>query len=238
MGVNVAAIDAGFLSRYLDENLGCLRGQYVCVCNVHTTVMSWRDREYQAVQNGAALVIPDGKPLSVVGRRRGHRGMDRVTGPDLMTTTFSDPRFRDRSHYFYGSSQATLDHMRSTLETNYPALRIAGMFSPPFRQLSDEDRVADIERIRGSEADFVWVGLGAPKQERWMADHLGQFDAVMIGVGAGFDYLAGNIRRAPRWMQNAGLEWAYRLMQDPARLFGRYASTNWSFLYHAVVRGR
>ena len=238
MGVDVAAVDMDYTLDYVANNLDTLRGNYICVTNVHTVVTSYRDAEYAAVQNGSAFCTPDGKPLSVVGRKRGHEGMDRVAGPDLMGRVFADERFAERSHYFYGSTQETLDLLEQKLGEAYPGLKIAGMYSPPFRKLTEEERAADLARINASNADFLWVGLGAPKQERWMAANEGKVDALMIGVGAGFDYFAGNIKRAPMWMQKAGLEWLYRLMQDPKRLFSRYVTTNASFIYNAVLLGR
>lgn len=237
MGVDIAAVDMAFVLDYLSRNLGSLRGNYICVSNVHTTVTSYKDAEYRSVQNGAAMALPDGRPLSLVGQRRGFRGMGRVAGPDLMGRVFADPRFARARHYFYGSTEETLGKLGAELRGSYEGIRIAGMWSPPFRALSDDEKARDIERINAADPDFVWVGLGAPKQERWMAEHEGKVGGLMVGVGAGFDYHAGNIRRAPRWMQSCGLEWLYRLMQDPRRLAGRYLSTNASFVYHAVLRG-
>ena len=134
-------------------------------------------------------------------------------------------------HYFYGSTQETLDILRKKVEENYPGAVIAGMYSPPFRPLSPEEDEEVVRRINEAKPDFVWVGLGAPKQERWMAVHEDRVQALMVGVGAAFDYEAGNIRRAPMWMQRHNLEWLYRLMQDPKRLFKRYFVTNTKYLW-------
>ncbi|WP_206214847.1 WecB/TagA/CpsF family glycosyltransferase [Adlercreutzia sp. ZJ176] len=222
---------------YVTSHVGELRGNYICVSNVHTTVMAFEDEGYRAIQNGSAMSIPDGGPLSSVGRRRGFAGMERTTGPDLMLALFEGARQHPLRHYFYGSSQRTLDALSAALEADYPDVRVAGMFSPPFRELTPEEDAGHVEMMNAADPDVVWVGLGAPKQERWMAAHEGRVNALMVGVGAAFDYLAGNIRRAPAWMQRANLEWAYRLMQDPRRLAGRYASTNAKFVWHAMVRG-
>ena len=140
-------------------------------------------------------------------------------------------------HYFYGSTDETLKKLRDVLGKNYPGLRIAGMFSPPFRQLNEDEDKEIIHKINEATPDFVWVGLGAPKQERWMSAHQGKINGFMVGVGAGFDYLTGNINRAPIWMQDNNLEWFYRLIQEPGRLFGRYWRTNWQFIWHACLRG-
>ena len=134
-------------------------------------------------------------------------------------------------HYFYGSSEETLSLLKEKLTEKYPHLQIAGMVSPPFRELSEEEDKEMVGKINASGADIIWVGLGAPKQEKWMYAHKDRVNGVMIGVGAGFDYHAGNIKRAPGWMQKLSLEWLYRLMQDPKRLFKRYLVTNTRYLW-------
>ena len=184
------------------------------------------------------MAIPDGGPLSSVGRKRGHKEMERTTGPSLMGEIFQISAEKGYRHYFYGSTEETLKLLEKKLKENYPGIQIAGMYSPPFRVLTEEEDRQIVENINSAKADFVWIGLGAPKQERWMAVHQGKIDGLMIGVGAGFDYYAGNIKRAPLWMQKCNLEWLYRLMQDPKRLFKRYFYTNTKFIWNAVVRGR
>lgn len=217
---------------YLDANLDGLRGEYICVSNVHTTVTAYRDEAYRAVQNGSILNLPDGKPLSIVQKRRGFENAGRVPGPDLMPEIFALSEKRGYTHYFYGSRQETLDALQKKLKERFPKLQIAGMYSPPYRPLTEEEDVAVIERIRSAKPDFIWVGLGAPKQECWMAAHKGMFPGVMLGVGAGFDFHAGTIKRAPKWMQECCMEWLYRISQDPKRLLGRYLDTNFSYLWY------
>ena len=177
----------------------------------------------------ALFVLPDGKPLSVYSRKHGFPEAERVTGPDLMLELFA--RENGLKHYFYGGSPETLQMLEQKLRERYPHLQIAGMVSPPFRSLSEKEDAAEVEKINASGADIIWVGLGAPKQENWMYDHRDKVHGVMIGVGAGFDYHAGNIKRAPMWMQKLSLEWLYRLMQDPKRLFKRYLVTNTRYLW-------
>ena len=238
MGVNIAAINMEWLVDYLEKNISEIKGDYICVSNVHTTVISYEDAVYCAIQNGGLMAIPDGGPLSTVGKKRGHKNMERTTGPSLMGEIFEISAKKGYRHYFYGSKKETLELLYQKLISNYPGIQIAGMYSPPFRALTkDEDR-AVIERINETKPDFVWVGLGAPKQEKWMAAHQGEIDGLMLGVGAGFDYYAGNIKRAPIWMQEHNLEWLYRLVQDPKRLFKRYWSTNTKFIWNAVIRGK
>ena len=219
MGVNIAAINMEWLVDYLEKNISEIKGDYICVSNVHTTVTSYEDAAYCAIQNGGLMAIPDGGPLSTVGQKRGHKNMERTTGPSLMGEIFEISAKKGYRHYFYGSKEETLELLYQKLTSNYPGIQIAGMYSPPFRP-------------------FVWVGLGAPKQEKWMAVHQGKIDGLMLGVGAGFDYYAENIKRAPMWMQKHNLEWVYRLVQDPKRLFKRYWSTNTKFIWNAMIRGK
>lgn len=213
----------------IETEIEQLRGKYICVGNVHTTVMAHDDAQYHEVQGSAAFVLPDGKPLSVYSRKHGFPEAQRVTGPDLMLALFS--RANGLKHYFYGSTEETLAMLREKLTAQYPSLAISGMTSPPFRELRPEEDAEEIRKINASGADIIWVGLGAPKQEVWMYEHRDKVNGVMIGVGAGFDYHAGNIKRAPMWMQRMSLEWLYRLLQDPKRLFRRYFVTNTRYLW-------
>ena len=236
MGVNIAAINMEWLVNYLEKNISEIKGDYICVSNVHTTVTSFEDVAYCAIQNGGLMAILDGGPLSTVGQKRGHKNMERTTGPSLMGEIFEISAKKGYRHYFYGSKEETLELLQKKLMEKYPEIQIAGMYSPPFRPLTEEEDKVIIERINETKPDFVWVGLGAPKQEKWMAAHQGKIDGLMLGVGAGFDYYAENIKRAPMWMQKHNLEWVYRLVQDPKRLFKRYWSTNTKFIWNAMIR--
>ncbi|PEX10215.1 glycosyl transferase [Priestia megaterium] len=243
LGVNIAAVNLHFLLNYLEENVknkagNQLAGDYICVSNVHTTIISYDDIQYLQVQNGGLMAIPDGGPLSTIGRIRGYENISRTTGPDLMNELFTISVTRGYTHYFYGSTEETLERMRSELKKKYPGIQIVGMYSPPFRPLTVEEDETIIEHINQTKPDFIWVGLGAPKQEKWMAAHQGKVAGLMVGVGAGFDYFAGNIDRAPNWMQKINMEWFYRLLQDPKRLFKRYMYTNIKFIWLAVIRGK
>lgn len=238
MGVNIAAIDMNWLLDYLVDNINDLRGDYICVSNVHTTVTAYEDKDYMEVQNGGIMAIPDGGPLSSVGRKRGYTNMQRIAGPSLMGEVFKISNIKGYRHYFYGSTDETLGLLKVCLEKEYPGIQIAGMYSPPFRPLMEYENNAIIKQINESKADFVWVGLGAPKQEIWMAEHQGKINGLMLGVGAGFDYFAGKIQRAPEWMQKNNLEWLYRLWQEPKRLFRRYLHTNLKFIWNAWILKR
>lgn len=237
LGVDIAAVDMKWLISFTEDNIALLSGDYICVSNVHTTITAYEDISYRDVQNGGIMAIPDGGPLSTVGRRRGAKDMRRTTGPSYMEEILKISAQHGWKHYFYGSKQETLDKLKAKLELLYPGLRIVGMYSPPFRLMTEDEDREIVNIINESSPDFLWVGLGAPKQERWMAEHQGRVNGLMVGVGAAFDYFAGNIKRAPGWMQKANLEWLYRLIQDPKRLWKRYFVTNRKFIWNAVIRG-
>lgn len=217
---------------YITEHLEELKGNYICVSNVHTTVMAFRDEKYRRVQNRAAMALPDGQPLSIVSRRRGYRQAQRVPGPDLMPAILDLSQEKGYTHYFYGSTEQTLAKLEKVLLARYPKLRIAGMYAPPFRKLTQAEDEEAVRRINDSGADFIWVALGAPKQEKWMYGHRHKVNGVMIGVGAAFDFLAGTTKRAPMWMQKLCMEWVFRIMQDPGRMLPRYLNTNFAFVYN------
>lgn len=230
LGVNINVTNMMETVLYIDKNLDKLKGKYICVSNVHTTVMSYEDKTYKNIQNDAALRLADGGPLSLVSRKKGFKDAQRVTGPDLMEEIFKLSEKKGYKHYFYGSTKETLNSLKKNLNIRYPKLKVMGMYSPPFRQIKEEEDEEIIFNINNSNADFVWIGLGAPKQEIWMKNHENKINGLMIGVGAGFNYCAGNLKRAPRWMQRLNLEWLYRLLQDPKRLFKRYVRTNLKFI--------
>ena len=231
LGVNIAVTSMDRTIAQIRENLEEWRGKYICVSNVHTTVMAHDDKDYRKVQNDAVMSLPDGGPLSSHSRSTGNEDAARVTGPDLMQQVLKASGEYGWKHFFYGSTQETLDILKNVLAEKYPGAEVVGMISPPFRELTPEEDAEYIKRINEAKPDFVWVGLGAPKQEIWMAAHQDRIQALMIGVGAAFDYESGNIRRAPKWMQKCNLEWLYRLMQDPKRLFKRYFVTNIKYLW-------
>lgn len=223
---------------YITEHLEELKGNYICVSNVHTTVMAYRDEHYRMIQNGGAMALPDGQPLSIVSRARGYKNARRVPGPDLMPEIFRLSEKKGYTHYFYGSSEQTLKALEQSIRQTFPDLQIVGMYSPPYREMTQEEDERMIQQINAAAPDFVWVALGAPKQEIWMYEHRDQINALMIGVGAAFDFLGGTVKRAPMWMQKLCLEWVYRIFQDPKRMLPRYLNTNFSFLYHTFQESR
>jgi N-acetylglucosaminyldiphosphoundecaprenol N-acetyl-beta-D-mannosaminyltransferase len=231
LGVEVSVTNMKETLNHITGNISRLKGRYICVSNVHTIVMSHDSDNYRHIQNSGFMVLPDGKPLSILSKWKGFRDAQRVTGPDLMAEIFSISEHKGYRHFFYGSTPDTLEMLRRELKSDYPHLEIAGMFSPPFRELTPEEDLEITEKINQSEPDFVWVGLGAPKQELWMYAHREKVRGLMVGVGAGFDYFAKNISRAPGWMQKYSLEWLFRLIQDPGRLWKRYLVYNSRFIF-------
>jgi len=232
LGTNICVTDMNKTVEYLTGNLEQLRGKYICVSNVHTTIIAFRDKDYQAVQNAAAMALPDGKPLSIVSKGRGFPEAGRVPGPDLMPKIFELSKEKEYRHFFYGSKPETLKKLEENLRRKYPYLQIVGMYAPPFRRLTEEEDQQVIQLINASKPDFIWVALGAPKQEIWMNAHMDRLSGIMIGVGAAFDFHAGTVKRAPKWMQEICMEWLHRILQDPVRLMPRYIGTNFSFLWN------
>jgi N-acetylglucosaminyldiphosphoundecaprenol N-acetyl-beta-D-mannosaminyltransferase len=206
----------------------------VCACNVHSVVTARSDPLFMDALRQADLVVPDGEPVAWLLRSQGAKGQSRVSGPDLMLDYCAHAAAVQEPVYLYGSTAATLDKLQSKLKERWPTLRIAGAHAPPFRALTPEEEAQAVERINKSGAHTVWVSLGCPKQELWMARQRGKVQAVMVGIGAAADFHAGTRRRAPKWMQQRGLEWLHRMASEPGRLGERYLTTNVAFLWAAA----
>ena len=244
--VNVGRRGAPVLGAYIDAvawneavsrlvDWGSRReSRYVCLVNVHSVVTASQDASFMKVLNQADMSTPDGAPVAWSLRMAGFEGQDRISGNDLMHLYLAEAERRNQPVFFFGSTDSTLEGLRAQLLGRYPKLKIAGMLSPPFREPTAEEDQAHVDQINASGAAVVFVGLGCPKQEQWMAAHKGRIQAVMVGVGAAFDYSAGTVRRAPRWMQQVGLEWFYRLVREPRRLARRYLVTNSLFMVKTV----
>jgi len=231
-----ARIDALSWDAALDRLLGWARAResrYVTICNVHVVVSASRDAGYRDIINGSDMATPDGAPVAWMLRRQGFAGQPRISGPDLMWALCERAAAEGMPIYCYGSTEATLALLESRLRAAFPMLKMT-MESPPFRALGAEEDAAAVARIHASGAGLVFVGLGCPKQERWMAEHRGRVNAVMIGVGAAFDFHAGTVQRAPAWMRDNGLEWLHRLLSEPRRLWKRYLVTNTLFIVGAL----
>lgn len=238
MGVDIVAMqELEFLNNVL-HNMVQLKGDYICATCVHSIVMAFEDVEYAKYQNSGYASVPDGGFLSSISKKRGYLDSERITGPDMMTYFFQHSQEHGLRHFFYGSTQDTLDKLKMNLKKKYPDLMIAGMYSPPFRSLTDIEDKQVVSIINKSNADVIWVGLGAPKQEKWMAEHQGKVNGLMLGVGAGFDYHAGNINRAPNWMQKIHMEWFYRVLKEPKRLAKRYFHSVPVLFWEGYVLGK
>ena len=213
------------------------RRTYVCVTGVHGVMESQRDDRLRQIHNAAGMVVPDGMPLVYLSRLSGHTHTTRVYGPDLMETVCRNSVASGRRHFFYGTTEATLEQLCDRLRCRFPGIQIAGTYSPPFRELTDEERGEIAVRINRCAPDIVWVGLSTPKQERWMADFRDRLAApVLIGVGAAFAFHAGVLKQAPRWLQPLCLEWAFRLLVEPRRLWRRYLINNPQFLLLTLLQ--
>lgn len=204
--------------------------RYVCICNAHSLVTARQDPAFNTTIKQADMATPDGAPVAWMMRRLGFNTQQRINGPDLMWRYCAQAAQHNESIYLYGGAPATLEGLLVRLAQEFPSLRVAGAESPPHRLLTSDEDAAVVARINASGAGTVWVSLGCPKQELWMAAHRGRINAVMIGVGAAFDYHAGVVPRAPHWMQNSGFEWLYRLATEPRRLWRRYLVTNTLFV--------
>ena len=214
---------------------GDSQGRYVCTCPVYTLMMCRENPAVMQAVNGADMVTADGMPVVWVQRRRGHSGAERVYGPDVMEALIARTANTPLRHYFWGGLPGVADTLVARMQAQYPALKVAGIHSPPVSAVGDTPDPAVVERLNESGADIVWVGLGSPKQDMWMMRYRPALRApLLIGVGAAFDMLAGVKSQAPRWMQRSGLEWLFRLAQEPRRLGRRYLVYNPLFVWHVL----
>ena len=210
------------------------QGGYVCVANVHVTIEAENDPSFADLVNDADLVLPDGTPLVWMQRLQGNETASQVRGPSLMPMLMRHAEAEKLKVGFLGGRPEVLEVIASRAAKEFPNLEIAYKYSPPFRALSSEENAEITASINDAGAQILFVGLGCPKQERWMGENSGSVNAVMIGVGAAFDLYAGNIREAPPVLSKLGLEWVFRLMQEPRRLFSRYLLVNPRFVFLAV----
>lgn len=226
-------ISEGSYSSLLDSMLALGKIQqssYVCVANVHMCIEAFDNRQFAEIVNEADLVTPDGMPLAKAIKLLYGLEQDRVAGMDLLPDLLAKAEKSNLRCFIYGGSDAMLEKSKSYIDEHYPTLQ-CGYFSPPFRALTAEEEIAHYQMINDFGANLVFVALGCPKQEKWMASMKGKVNACMLGIGGALPVMIGMQDRAPAWMQKASLEWLYRLAQEPKRLFKRYAYTNTKFLY-------
>lgn len=237
LGIGVSAVNMEMALEAIAEWISRREPHYVCVSGVHGLMESQRDAELRRIHNAAGLVVPDGMPLVWLSRFRGFRHVDRVYGPDLLLAVCKYSVKQSYRHFFYGGASGVAELLTSRLQSRFPGLHIVGTDSPPFRPLTPVEDRAAVERINAAQPDIVWVGISTPKQERWMAAHVGRLTApVLIGVGAAFDFHAGLKKQAPHWMQRSGLEWLFRLLSEPRRLGPRYLVNNPWFLWLVLLQ--
>lgn len=237
LGVGVSAIDMRMALETIDRWIADRSPHFVTITGVHGIMESQRDEQVRRIHNRAGLVTPDGMPLVWVSRLLGHRNVRRVYGPDLMLAVCGRVGERDYRHYLYGGGEGVPELLARRLSERFPGLAVVGAFSPPFRPLTPEEDARLVETINRARPDIVWVGLSTPKQEQWMASSVGRLEApVLIGVGAAFDFLSGLKKQAPTWMQRAGLEWFYRLLSEPGRLWKRYLRSNPLFVASILLQ--
>ncbi len=236
-GVGVNPIDIPFAVKTLEQWIADRTQGYVCVCGAHGVMECRQNARLRMIHDEAGLVVPDGMPLVWMSRALGYSGTQRVYGPDLMLAMSKVSAERGYRNFYYGGNDRVADQLKSALVKRFPGLNVVGTCTPPFRKLTDQEDREIIARINDAKPDIVWVGLSTPKQEYWMAEHMGHLNApVMVGVGAAFDFHAGTKMQAPVWIRSNGLEWAYRLATEPKRLWRRYLTIVPGFAAVAVAQ--
>ncbi len=237
LGVGVSALNLSSATAALVSAAEQKTKGYVCVTGVHGVSEAQTDPEFRAILNAALLNTPDGMPMVWMGWLQGFHDMGRVYGPDLMLSLCEAGVPRGFTHFFYGGADGVAPELRRRLEQRFPGLKIAGTFTPPFRPLDETETKQLAAMVAQEKPDFFWVGLSTPKQERFMAQFCSKLGAtVFLGVGAAFDFHAGRVRQAPRWMQRSGLEWLFRLICEPRRLWKRYLKNNPVFVWRAFLQ--
>lgn len=233
LGVRVSAVNMAEAVAIADAHIGKGGKGYICVTGVHGVMEAQSDPGLLDILNRSLITTPDGMPTVWVGWAQGHRGMGRVYGPDFMMEFCARSVARGYRHFLYGGNTGVADRLARVLQERFPGLQIAGTYTPPFRPLTPAERNALAETVAHVRPHVIWVGLSTPKQERFMAEHIGLFDTnLLVGVGAAFDIHTGGIADAPGWMKQSGLQWLHRLCQEPARLWRRYLLNNPRFLWN------
>jgi N-acetylglucosaminyldiphosphoundecaprenol N-acetyl-beta-D-mannosaminyltransferase len=231
LGVGVSPINIPIVIRIIDDWIECNQKNYICVTGVHGIIESQKSEMLRSIHNSAGLVTPDGMPLVWISKLKGNYQTSRVYGPDLMLSVCEYSVSKGYRHFFYGGAEGVPEKLSEILKGKFPGIQIAGAYSPPFRSYGSLESPDVLEQINRSKPDIVWVGLSTPKQERWMADHRENIIApVLIGVGAAFDFNTGLKKQAPRWIQSIGMEWLFRLLSEPKRLWKRYLFNNPTFV--------
>ena len=232
-----SAITTGSYHRFIDEVFSLVEHKipsYVCFANVHMVIEGYKDDSFQEVINEANLVAPDGKPISLFVSHLSKHSQHRICGMDILPDLLKQAEAQSKSVYFYGTTDELLSSITQKAKREFPLLRISGQYSPPFRNLTESEKSSIINQIRFTSPDLVFVSLGCPKQEKWMAENRDKIGACLLGVGQAFKVYAGEEKRLPKWMRNLSLEWLYRLYLEPQRLWKRYLVTNSYFLILSI----
>lgn len=236
LGVRISALNMNLAVQTIENWIEKRESHYVCICTVHTIMECQRSEALKQTVNAAGLRTPDGMPLVWLSRRAGHSQVSRVYGPDLMLELCRRSASAGTRHFFYGGGPGVAELLVDRLTDRFPDLNVAGIHTPGMLESGELEARETIDKINASRADIVWVGLGAPKQDWWVANHRTLLDApVLIAVGAAFDFHSGKIAQAPGWMQRNGLEWLFRLSRDPRRLWRRYVLDNSRFVIRLVL---
>lgn len=225
---------SSFIERIIELSIK-KTSSYICVANVHMTIEAFKDINYSKIVNNANLITPDGMPIAKAIALLYKIKQDRVAGMDLLPDLLKMAEKENLGIFFYGSTNETLQKTKAFVEKVYPTINNHSYYSPPFRLLTPEEEVSVIKRINDSGSHLIFIALGCPKQEKWMASMKGKINACMIGIGGALPVMIGDQKRAPIWMQKLSLEWVYRLIQEPRRLFKRYLITNNLFIYLIII---
>lgn len=237
LGVRVSAINMERAVELADQWIRARRPGYICVTGVHGVMEAQRHRDFREILNQAIMNTPDGMPMSWVGRLQGFSEMERVFGPDFMLELCHASLKHGHRHFLYGGQPGVAEKLKAVLEEKFPGIRIVGTYCPPFRDLNSVEENTLVHRVHNLKPDIFWVGLGTPKQERFMAHYLNRFQVpLLVGVGAAFDFHTGRLRDCSQWIKRAGLQWLHRLFQDPKRLLFRYLRNNPAFLWKITLQ--
>jgi N-acetylglucosaminyldiphosphoundecaprenol N-acetyl-beta-D-mannosaminyltransferase len=226
-------ISIGSYKKFIDEIFSLAANQtssYVCFANVHMTIEAYADNDFNSIVKNADIVTPDGQPLALFLKYLKKVNQERVCGMDVFPDLLREAEARGKSIFFYGTTDDVLHKIAEKAKREFPSLKISGFYSPPFRQLSPQEKSDIIEMVNNTHPDLIFVALGCPKQEKWMSEHKGKLNGCMLGLGQAFHVYAETAKRSPAWMQRLSLEWAYRLYLEPRRLWKRYFYTNSLFL--------
>lgn len=231
-GAKINATTVQSVVETIDDWIQQKKRDYIILTGAHGIIEMQHDKTLLQINNNSGLTTPDGMPAVWIGRLKGIRNIEKTYAPDIMRAVFKHGIKKGYNHYFYGGDEQLLEDLRNAIQNKYPGIKIAGTYAPPFRPLAETEKAEILRELNASQCDIVWVGLGCPKQDKWIAEFRLQLNApVLIGVGAGFDFIAGKKPEAPYLIKHSGFEWLFRLVTEPRRLWPRYSKVVPKFLY-------